>query len=54
MAERNGWAAALMPVQDNKPPFSKRRARDCTVGVSETRANNSLAAAIAKSCAKQE
>src|ERR1035438_3185517 len=38
------------------PPFrlSKRRARDCTAGAFETLANNSLVAAIAKSCAKQD
>src|ERR1039458_7719470 len=43
-----------MPGQDNTPPCSMRRARDCTEGVCETRANKSLAAAIAESCAKQE
>ena len=42
-----------MPVQDNTPPFSRHRARDCTAGAFETLANNSLAAAIVKSCAKQ-
>src|ERR1035438_2052608 len=38
------------------PPFrlSMRRARDCTAGAFETLANKSLAAAIAKSCAKQD
>ena len=41
-----------MPEQDNTLPFSRRRARDCTVGVSKTLANNSLVAAIVKSCAK--
>jgi Domain of unknown function (DUF4160) len=43
-----------MPLQDNTPPFSRRRARDCTAGAFDTLANNSLAAAILKSCAKQE
>src|SRR6266566_6416545 len=51
-AAKKGCAAPLIPAQDNTPPFSKRRARDCTAGVSETLANNSLVAAISKSCAK--
>src|SRR6267142_502270 len=41
-----------MPVQDNTPPFSRRRAKVCTAGVSETAANKLLVAGIAKSCAK--
>ena len=46
-----GWAAELTPAQDNTPPFSTCRARDCAAGDSETRANNSLVAAVF--CAKQ-
>src|SRR5262252_4711768 len=41
-----------MPAQDNTPPFSRRRARTCTAGVSETAANKLLVAGIAKTCAK--
>ena len=42
-----------MPEHDNTPPFSNRRARACTAGVRETRANNSLVAVIEASCAKR-
>ena len=42
-----------MAEQDNTLPFSRRRARDRTVGASKTLANNSLVAVIVKSCAKQ-
>src|ERR1041385_1084086 len=41
-----------MPLQDNTPPFSRRRARACTAGVSETAANKLLVAGISRSCAK--
>jgi hypothetical protein len=39
-AAKNGWADAQIPVQDNTPPFSNRRAMDCTAGAFEMSANN--------------
>src|SRR5436190_17286614 len=52
-AAKNGCADWAMPEHDNTPPFSNRRARACTAGVRETRANNSLVAVIEASCAKR-
>src|SRR6266545_4885566 len=61
---KNGWAAWLTPAHDNTPPSSRRRARHCTAGVSETLANKHqlssrardvselLVAARAELCAK--
>jgi hypothetical protein len=51
-AARNGWASGATPPRDDTPPCAKRRARDCTAGAVETRANNSLAAMISEPCAK--
>lgn len=50
---RNGCAGGQTPAKDNTPPFSSRRARDCTAGVSRTRSNNSLVAETWESCAKR-
>src|ERR1700722_15204741 len=52
-AARNGCADAQTPVQDNTPPCSSRRARDCTAGAFEMSANNLLVADEDSFCGKR-
>ena len=41
LVAKNGWAGRAIPATDSTPPFSNRRARDCTAGVCKTRSNKS-------------
>src|SRR3984957_10861073 len=52
-AAQNGWADAQIPLQGTAPPFSSRRARDCTAGAFEMSANNLPVADDDAFCAKQ-
>ena len=52
-AAKNGCAEGQTPAQDSAPPFSIRRARDCTAGAFEMSANKPPAADAAAFCAKQ-
>src|SRR5471032_2453649 len=52
-AAKNGCADAQIPVQDNTPPFSNRRARDCTAGAFEMSANKLPVADDGAFCGKR-